>query len=38
MLAVSAAKTSKSHPLRLDAVSPGNALGRIGITLCPGKG
>ena len=30
-------KTSKSHPLRIGTVIPGEDLGRIGITLCPGK-
>ena len=30
-------KTSRSHPLRIDAVTPGGGHGRIGITLCPGK-
>jgi len=30
-------KTSITHPLEIDAVSPGNGLGRIGITFCPGK-
>ena len=30
-------RTSESHPLRIDAVIPGRGLGRIGITLCPGK-
>ena len=30
-------RTSKSHPLRIGAVSPGDGQGRIGITLCPGK-
>lgn len=34
---MSIARTSKSHPLRIDSVSPGDGLGRIGITLCPGK-
>ena len=30
-------KTSETSPLRIGAVTPGNGLGRIGITLCPGK-
>ena len=30
-------KTSITHPLRIDSVSPGDGLGRIGMTLCPGK-
>jgi ADP-ribosyl-[dinitrogen reductase] hydrolase len=34
---MTAIKTSKSHPLRIDAVIPGDDFGRIGITLCPGK-
>ena len=34
---VSDAKTSVSDPLRIAEVSPGRDLGRIGITLCPGK-
>ena len=34
---MSPVRTSKSHPLRIDSVSPGDGLGRIGITLCPGK-
>jgi len=36
-VAVSTARTSKSNPLRIASVSPGDGLGRIGITLCPGK-
>ena len=35
--AVSTARTSTSHPLQIGSVSPGDGLGRIGITLCPGK-
>lgn len=35
--AMSTARTSESHPLRIDSVSTGDGLGRIGITLCPGK-
>ena len=34
---MSPAKTSQNNPLRIAAVIPGNGLGRIGITLCPGK-
>ena len=34
---MSNARTSQSHPLRVDDVSPGDGFGRIGITLCPGK-
>jgi ADP-ribosyl-[dinitrogen reductase] hydrolase len=30
-------RTSLTHPLRIDAVKPGDGLGRIGITFCPGK-
>lgn len=30
-------KTSESHPLRIGEANPGRDLGRIGITLCPGK-
>jgi Swiss Army Knife protein, DSP-PTPase phosphatase domain len=30
-------KTSLTHPLQIAAVSAGSGLGRIGITLCPGK-
>ena len=30
-------RTSHNDPLRIDAVSPGDGSGRIGITLCPGK-
>jgi protein-tyrosine phosphatase len=30
-------KTSISHPLEIAAVSAGTQLGRVGITLCPGK-
>jgi ADP-ribosyl-[dinitrogen reductase] hydrolase len=30
-------KTSASHPLRIAAVSGGSGLGRVGLTLCPGK-
>jgi ADP-ribosyl-[dinitrogen reductase] hydrolase len=30
-------KTSVSHPLRIAAVSGGSKLGRVGLTLCPGK-
>ena len=30
-------KTSRSHPLYIDAVSPEDGHGRIGLTLCPGK-
>ena len=30
-------RTSETDPLRIDAVSPGDGQGRIGITLCPGK-
>jgi len=29
--------TSISHPLQIEAVSPGPGMGRIGITFCPGK-
>ena len=34
---MSNARTSESHPLQVDDVSPGDGFGRIGITLCPGK-
>ncbi len=34
---MSPVRTSKSHPLRIGCVSLGEGLGRIGITLCPGK-
>ena len=30
-------RTSHNDPIRIDAVSPGDGSGRIGITLCPGK-
>ncbi len=30
-------RTSENSPLRIDAVTPGDGQGRIGITLCPGK-
>ncbi len=30
-------KTSLTHPLLIASVSPGEGLGRIGITFCPGK-
>ncbi len=30
-------RTSETSPLRVKAVTPGDGLGRIGITLCPGK-
>lgn len=30
-------RTSQNDPIRIDAVSPGDGYGRIGITLCPGK-
>ena len=30
-------KTSDTHPLRIDYVSPVNCAGRIGMTICPGK-
>ncbi len=30
-------RTSSSHPLEIAVVSAGHGLGRIGITLCPGK-
>lgn len=30
-------KTSSTHPLRIDFVSPGDTRGRIGMTICPGK-
>ena len=30
-------RTSHNDPIRIDAVSPGDGTGRIGITLCPGK-
>jgi hypothetical protein len=30
-------RTSLTHPLQIAAVSAGSGLGRIGITLCPGK-
>jgi ADP-ribosyl-[dinitrogen reductase] hydrolase len=30
-------KTSLTHPLQIAAVSAGPALGRVGITFCPGK-
>lgn len=30
-------RTSRSHPLRIDAVSAGETGGLIGITFCPGK-
>ncbi len=35
--AMSTGRTSTSHPLRIDSVSPGDGFGRIGITSCPGK-
>ena len=31
------ARTSLSHPLRIDEVKAGDAGGLIGITFCPGK-
>ena len=31
------AKTSKTHPLRIQSVTPPGASGRIGMTFCPGK-
>ncbi len=31
------ARTSKSHPLYIDAVKPPFGTGRIGMTICPGK-
>lgn len=31
------AKTSASHPMRIDSVTAGNKCGRIGLTFCPGK-
>ncbi len=31
------ARTSDSHPLRIDYVQPEGAPGRIGLTFCPGK-
>ena len=34
---MSTPRTSRSHPLRIAAVTPGGGHGRIGITLCPGK-
>ena len=34
---MSTAKTSKSSPIRIAEVTPGDGYGRIGITLCPGK-
>lgn len=34
---MSTAKNSTSDPLRIGSVCPGDGLGRIGITLCPGK-
>jgi ADP-ribosyl-[dinitrogen reductase] hydrolase len=30
-------KTSKSHPIRIDSVSVGPKLGRVGLTFCPSK-
>ena len=30
-------QTSESDPIRIDAVTPGDGHGRIGVTLCPGK-
>lgn len=30
-------KTSVTHPLQIAAISAGPGLGRVGITLCPGK-
>ena len=30
-------KTSLTHPLQIAAISAGPALGRVGITFCPGK-
>jgi len=30
-------KTSTSHPIRIDHIDAGPALGRIGMTFCPGK-
>ena len=30
-------RTSQNDPIRIDAVSPGDDYGRIGVTLCPGK-
>lgn len=34
---LAAARTSLSHPLRIDAVDIAETAGRIGMTLCPGK-
>ena len=34
---MSTVRTSKNSPLRIGTVIPGGGLGRIGITLCPGK-
>ncbi|MDE0127019.1 MAG: ADP-ribosylglycohydrolase family protein [Bryobacterales bacterium] len=34
---MSTGRTSTSHPLRIGSVRLGDGLGRIGITLCPGK-
>lgn len=31
------AKTSTTHPIRIDWVTPANVPGRIGLTFCPGK-
>jgi ADP-ribosyl-[dinitrogen reductase] hydrolase len=30
-------RTSLTHPLRIDSLSAGTTLGRVGITFCPGK-
>src|ERR1043165_9123676 len=30
-------KTSSTHPLKIDVLSPGTGFGRIVITFCPGK-
>ena len=30
-------RTSTSHPLKIDEVSAGAGMGKIGITFCPGK-
>ncbi len=30
-------KTSLSHPLQISELSPGEGLGRIGVTFAPGK-
>ena len=31
------ARTSVTHPLQIASVPAGNGMGRIGITVCPGK-